>query len=85
MTKRYIGGILSANMPAPSYLSASGIWNTNLVAGYIAGAKWPGSLPLIEILVIAGGGSGGGGNNGGGGGAGGLLYNSSFPATPGTP
>ncbi len=41
---------------------------------------------VIEYLVVAGGGGGGAGpsGGGGGGGAGGLLYNSSYPITPGS-
>jgi hypothetical protein len=46
----------------------------------------PDDVTSVEVLVVAGGGGGGGGTNydGGGGGAGGLLYNTSYPVTPGT-
>ena len=42
----------------------------------------PTDVTSVEVLVIAGGG-GGGASCGGGGGAGGLIYNNSYPVTPG--
>jgi hypothetical protein len=47
--------------------------------------SWTAPLDVasVEVLVVAGGGSGGRGY-GGGGGAGGLIYNTSYPVTPGT-
>ena len=46
-------------------------------------ASWtaPSDVTQVEVLVVAGG--GGGGRWGGGGGAGGLVYNNSYPVTPG--
>ena len=47
----------------------------------------PADVTSVEVLVVAGGGSGGGGSGaigGGGGGAGGIIYNTSYPVTPGT-
>jgi len=43
----------------------------------------PTGVTAIEVLVVAGGGGGSSGGSGGGG-AGGLIYNSSYPVTPGT-
>ena len=50
--------------------------------------SWTAPLDVasVEVLVVAGGGSGGGGSGaigGGGGGAGGIIYNTSYPVTPG--
>ena len=42
----------------------------------------PTDVTQVEVLVVAGGGSGGN-FHGGGGGAGGLIYNNSYPVTPG--
>ena len=47
----------------------------------------PADVTSVEVLVVAGGGSGGGGSGaigGGGGGGGGIIYNTSYPVTPGT-
>jgi hypothetical protein len=47
----------------------------------------PLDVTSVEVLVVAGGGAGGGGSGaigGGGGGAGGIIYNTSYPVTPGT-
>jgi hypothetical protein len=51
--------------------------------------SWTAPLDVasVEVLVVAGGGAGGGGSGaigGGGGGAGGIIYNTSYPVTPGT-
>jgi hypothetical protein len=61
MTKRYIGGILSANMPSISATGASGIWSPSMAAGYRAGYKWPGTLVTVEYLTVGGGGGATGG------------------------
>ena len=50
-------------------------------------STWTAPLDVtsVEVLVVAGGGGGGNAQGGGGGGgAGGLLYNVSYPVTPGT-
>ena len=44
----------------------------------------PADVTSVEVLVVAGGGGGSEQVAGGGGGAGGLIYNSSYPVTPGT-
>jgi hypothetical protein len=59
-----------------------------------AGGNWtvPAGVNSVQVLVVAGGGGGGGSYSntiypyqaGGGGGGGGLIYNSSYPVTPGT-
>ena len=66
---------------------------TNVNAGVVQSftttgtTSWtaPSDVTQIEVLVVAGGGSGAGGSGGGagGGGAGGLIYNNSYPVTPG--
>lgn len=57
-----------------------------------ASASWtaPAGVNSIELLVVAGGGGTGNFNptnsyGGGGGGGGGLVYNATYPVTPGTP
>jgi hypothetical protein len=78
----------------PSLYSNSAVqWTNTGTQAYsvIAGSatatntSWtcPTGVTSIEVLVVAGGG-GGGSDLGGGGGGGGLIYNSSYPVTPGT-
>jgi hypothetical protein len=63
MTKRYIGGIISANMLNVSATGASGIWSPSMAAGYRAGFKWPGTLVSVEYFAVGGGGGATGGVN----------------------
>jgi len=44
----------------------------------------PVDVTSVEVLVVAGGGGGGHGSTAGGGGGGGVVYNTSYPVTPGT-
>lgn len=88
MTKRYIGGIISANMLNVTATAASGIWSPSMAAGYIKASKWPGTLILVDYFVVGGGGGATGGIgsvNYGSGGAGGVVRTSNnfafIPAT----
>ena len=82
MTKRYIGGILSANMLNVSATGASGIWSPSMAAGYRAGFKWPGTLITTEYFAIGGGSGATGGvssvNYGSGGAAGVVRTGTSY-------
>jgi|GEM_PF-1061530 len=70
--------------PKPVYA-----YDPSLIA-YTANGSWtaPAGVTSITVLVVGGGGGGAGAggipiNDGGGGGAGGLIFNASYPVTPG--
>jgi len=83
-TNFIISSILSSGN-SYRYFSSTG-FSTSVAKVFTAvgTSQWtvPSGCNYVEVLVVAGGGSGGNIASGGGG-AGGLIYNPSFPVTPG--
>jgi hypothetical protein len=73
----------------PQTISPQPVQAATQVVVYNSSGTWtvPTGVTSVQVLVVAGGGGGGGAGtiyfDGGGGGAGGVVYNASYPVTPG--